>query len=263
MARNSLKNVAKLIDAAKSSLPPEKDFIQDLKRSIEIDQTKEKRKPSKYYKPSGMNCIRAMYYTRLGKKQDDDGGSYVMWGICNSGTDTHERVQKAVANMQENDMDCEWIDVGEYVKQRGLKDIEVQYQSGMETKLKHKKLHLSFLCDGLIRYKNHYYILELKTESSRKWYNREGVDESHFMQATCYSTALGIDEVLFVYINRDIFDLKPFLFLVTDEMKMDLVGYIDTCEQHVKDLKVPKKPENIARKTCEYCAYKNQCRKDE
>ena len=261
MARDSLKSIKKLIDTAKRSQTPEQAFTTDLKRSIELDANSSKRKPSKYYKPSGMNCLRAMYYVRIGKKPESDA-SYQLWGICNSGTDTHERVQKAIAQMICNGFDCVYINVPDFIKQRELKYLKVVSQEGMETKLQHKTLKMSFMLDGIIKYKGHYYILEIKTESGSKWYSREDVDPSHYNQAIAYATALGVNEVLFLYINRDIFDFKPYIFQVTDDMKQNFVGYIDECEQYVERLIPPPKPENIAKKTCEYCNYRTYCRKE-
>ena len=60
MARDRLKNVCRLIDAANVKQSPEKAFLADLKRSIELDAERDARKPSKSYKPSSMNCIRNM-----------------------------------------------------------------------------------------------------------------------------------------------------------------------------------------------------------
>ncbi len=262
MARNSLNNIKALIESAKQKQAPEQAFLTDLKRSIEMTENKTKRKPSKLYKPSSMNCIRQMYYVRTGKKVDDAGSSYVSWGICNAGTDAHERIQKAVADMKNNGIDCEYIDVAEFVKSRKLNHLKIIRQEGMETHLHHKVLNLSFLCDGIIRYNNHYYILEIKTESGSKWYSREDVDPSHYQQATAYSTAFGIDEVLFLYVNRDIFDFKAYLFKVTDDMKHGFVALIEECESYVKKLIAPPKPKDVARKTCEYCNYREYCRKE-
>lgn len=212
VARSSLKNVMRLINTAKEVLPPEQEFLTDLKRSIELDDEKNSRLPSKTYKPSGMNCIRQSYYQIMGVQPDKAQSSYVLVGICNSGSDIHERIQKAVTGMKDNNMDCEYVDVAEYVKQRNLDYLQIVKQQGMETKLYHKTLNISFLCDGIIKYKNHYYILELKTETSRKWWDRKDVDESHKQQATAYSVSLGIDDVLFVYISRDTLDMKSFMF---------------------------------------------------
>lgn len=263
MSRNSIKNVIRLIDTVKDTLPPEQDFLNDLKRSIELSANKDGRLPSKTYKPSSMNCIRASYYQIMGIQPDKSDSNYSIVGICNSGTDIHVRIQQAVAEMLSNGMDCEYIDVRKYVITRGLTDnIDVVSQNGLETKLYHKKLNMSFMCDGIIRYKNHYYILELKTENSFKFINRKGVDPSHYAQGTAYSLAFNIPEVLFVYINRDVLDMKSFMFVPTDEMKQSLIGYIEECDGYVSRQIAPPKPESVTKKACTYCDYKSRCKRD-
>ena len=262
MARNSLKSVMRLIEATKETLPPEQDFLNDLKRSIELTADKGSRLPSKTYKPSGMNCVRASYYQIMGVEPDPSSSSYTLVGICNSGTDIHVRVQTAVEQMKENGIDCEYADVAEFVKQRGLDYLDIVSKSGMETKLYHKTLNMSFMCDGIIRYKGRYYILELKTENSYKFMNRRGVDPSHYNQGTAYSVAFGLNDVLFVYISRDILDMKAFMFHVTDEMKQNLIGYIEECDSYVKRMIAPPKPSNVTKKSCSYCGYKTRCGKD-
>lgn len=261
MARN-LKNICRLIETVKDTLPPEQDFLNDLKRSIELDADKDLRLPSKTYKPSSMNCIRASYYQLRGMPLDTEPSNYTVIGICNSGTDIHARIQSAVANMVNTDMDCIYINVAEFVKQRNLNDLDIISQRGWETKLYHKKYNMSFMCDGIIRYKGHYYILELKTENSYKFVNRKDVDPSHYNQATAYALAFGIDQVIFVYINRDVLDMKAFMLNVTGEMQEGLVGYIKDCNEYVKRMVVPPKSENVPKKTCSYCGYKCQCEKD-
>ena len=78
MSRKSLKNVMRLIDTAKETLPVEQSFINDLKRSIELEADKYQRLPSKTYKPSGMNCIRASYYQIMGIQPDEGTSNYTM-----------------------------------------------------------------------------------------------------------------------------------------------------------------------------------------
>ena len=269
MSRNSLKNVIKLINEVKQDMPPEKEFLNDLKRSIEMSDEKNRRPGSQAYKPSSMNCIRQMYYIVTGTKGDEELSNYCNIGICNSGTDIHQHIQQAVLDMKKNGMDCEYVNVADYVESRGLDYLEVvkkpNFKKGdYETKLYHKELNMSFLCDGIIKYKNHYYILELKTEGSSKFWNREreGVDQAHYNQGTAYSIALQINEIIFVYISRDVLDMKSFMFVPTDDMKQALVGNILECDEYVKKLKAPPKPLNVAKKTCAYCTYKNECRKD-
>lgn len=263
MSRNSLKSVMRLIDVANNELSIEQQFLNDLKASIEKSATGDARKPSQTYKPSSMNCERQMVYQVLGVEPQEYRTTYQLEGICESGTDRHIRIQEAIENMQKVlGVDCEYIDVAEFVKQRNIPDLEIKGKSGMECKLYHKKLNMSFMCDGIIKYKSKYFIFEFKTEMSRKFYDRKDVDPSHYNQATAYSLAFGLDKVLFVYENRDTLDKKAFIREVTDEMKQELIGRIEYCDSYVKKLKAPPKPTDIAKKTCNYCLYKNQCRKD-
>lgn len=262
MARDSIKSLCRLIDVANTKVSPEQAFLADLKRSIEKSADKEARKPSQTYKPSSMNCIRNMYYQVIGAEQDPSHSAYCSVGICNSGTDIHIRIQKAVEDMKNNGIDCEYIDVADYVKSRNLDYLEIVEKSGMETKLYYKDLNMSFLSDGIIRYKNHYYILEIKTESSFKWNTRDNVDPTHYKQGTAYSIAFKLPEVLFLYVNRDVLDMKAYMFVPTDEMKQDLVGMITECDGYVSRMICPPKPENVPKKTCSYCGYKTLCGKD-
>ena len=260
MSRQSFKNIFRLLDSVDDDTTPEQSFLSDLKRSIEMTADSEDRAPSKTYKPSSMQCIRNMYYQVTGHARDPQRSNFALVGICNSGTDTHERVQKYVANMKTYGIDCEYVDVAEYVKQRNLDYIDVVSQQGMETKLYHKPLNISFLCDGIIRYKGKYYILELKTETSFKWQSRNGVDPKHYAQGTAYSLIFHIDNVIFVYINRDILDMKAYMFTPTDEMKTELVDKISECDNYVQSEKVPPKPADVPKSACEYCAYRSSCR---
>lgn len=262
MARQSFKNICRLLDSAKEDVAPEQSFLSDLKRSIEMSNDRETREPSQTYKPSSMTCIRNMYYQVTGHARDPQVSSYTLVGICNSGTDIHERVQKYVADMINNGIDCEYVNVADYIKEQNLDYLEVVEQQGMETKLYNKTLNMSFLCDGIIKYKGKYYILELKTESAYKWQARKGVDPKHFAQGTSYSLVFKIDGVIFVYINRDIFDMKAYMFKPTDEMRGELVNKILECDNYVAEGKVPPIPTEVPRSSCEYCSYRLSCRQE-
>ena len=57
--------------------------------------------------------------------------------------------------------------------------------------------------------------------------------------------------------------MKAFMFHVTEEMKQTLVGKIETCDDYVKKLTCPPKPEDAGAKLCQYCNYRNSCRRCE
>lgn len=263
MARNSLKNVARLIDVANNEVSIEDQFLQDLTTSIEKAVGQNSTKPSQTYKPSGMNCERAMVYQVLGVDPDKGNTSYQLEGICESGTDRHIRIQQAIENMNKVlDVDCEYINVADFVKQRNLDYLEIKGQSGMETKLYHKNFNMSFMTDGIIRYKGKYFIFEFKTETADKFYQRKGVDPKHYNQATAYSLAFRLDKVLFIYENRNTLDKKAYIREVTGEMKDELIQKLQYCNRFVEKNKIPPKPLHIDKKQCTYCSYRNQCGKD-
>lgn len=260
MRSKALINVLNLVDAVNEELPIEQQFLNDLKASIEKQDEKQARKPSKSYKPSSMHCIRNMYFQVTGAESRSERASSELVGICESGTDRHERIQQAVTDMKATGIDCEYVNVGEYVKSHGLNYLNVVKQSGYETKLFYPDLNMSFLCDGIIRYKGKYYILEIKTETSNKFWNQEGVMPEHYLQGTAYSVALGINHVLFLYECRDNCAKKAFMLEVTDDMKNDLVGKITECDGYVKRMIPPPKPQDATKKMCAYCGYSELCK---
>lgn len=169
--------------------------------------------------------------------------------------------------MKANGMDCEYINVADYVKSRELPDVEIvqepDFEKGhYETKLYNKKYNMSFLCDGIIRYKDHYYILELKTEASFKWQARSDVDPKHHKQGIAYSLNLGLDEVIFVYINRDVLDMKAYMFNVDNKMRQGLIDLINECQGYVDRQIPPPKPSDLGKYACKYCGYASICSTD-
>ena len=260
MANKSMKNVLKLIERANTNVPVERQFLDDLRRSIELEDKKNARKPSQAYKPSSMNCIRNMYYQVMGVDGVTDS-NYTMIGICEAGTDRHERIQNAISVMKTNGFDCEYVDVAEFIKTREL-PLDIVGKQGNETKLYDPKRNISFLCDGIIRYKGKFYIVEFKTESSFKWQGRKDVDPKHYNQARTYSLEFNINDVIFIYINRDICDMKAYMYNVTDSERRGIEQLIKRCDEYVKNKELPPISDEDGKK-CYYCAYKNMCKADE
>lgn len=261
MARSkALLNVLNLVSDSQEELPVEKQFLADLQYSIEVQDSKGSRKPSKSYKPSSMHCIRNMWFQIMGADVKHERSDASLVGICESGTDRHDRIQKAVMAMSDTGIDCQYVNVGKYVKNNKLDYLEVVSQNGNETKLYNKELNISFLCDGIIKYKGIHYILEIKTETSNKFWDRQGVNPDHYLQGTAYSQSLKINKVLFLYECRDNCSKKAFMLNVTDEMRDSLVAKIKECDGYVKRKICPPKPEDISKNACAYCNYLDTCR---
>lgn len=261
----ALLNVLNLVDASREELPIEQQFLSDLKASIEKQDEKGLRKPSQSYKPSSLHCIRNMYFQITGAEASGDRATSELVGICESGTDRHERIQNAVALMKDTGIDCEYLDVGDYVNAQHeagkLLDIKVISKQGNETKLFNTALNMSFLCDGVIKYKGKIYIFEFKTEVSTKFWDRQEINPDHILQGTAYSLNLDIPKVLFLYECRDNCSKKAYMLEVTDKMKQDLVGKITECDGYVSRFICPPKPEDVSKKACSYCGYSELCRR--
>lgn len=237
-------------------------------------------KPSIYYKPSSLICLRQMYFTRQGITPEDEKKTAAGIGICESGTDRHDRIQRVLSKMKDLGMEFEYIDVETYVKEHNLTDIEIKEKKGMETKCFNKRYNISFLTDGIIKYipTNKYFIFEYKTEVSMKFRNRDGEELTHRTQAACYSLSFGIDDTLFVYENRDICEKKVFHYHSDySEQKEKVIDKIKKCEEYLTNGVVPPKLTNKdidpnfvggkdrvsgpSAKICQYCKYKRECSK--
>lgn len=263
MARLNFANLNKLVKSStEEGVADSQRFLLELQSSIEkTEEIRKQKSNSVAYKPSSMNCVRMMYYYMTNTKKDEQSMGCELIGICESGTDRHERIQQAVIDMKNNGYDCEYINVADYIKENNIEDLEVISQNGYETKLWHKKLNLRFMCDGVIKYRGKYYILEIKTEASFKWQARTGVDEGHYTQACTYSHTIQIPEVMFLYENRDNCSKKCFIYKPTKEQIEELVlNKIKDCDTHINENRVPSIPASVTAKTCRYCDYKAVCK---
>ena len=218
-------------------------------------------KPSTRYKPSSMHCMRNMYFQAMYTDLDSsDQKTPELIGICESGEDRHKRIQTVIMNMRKYGIDCDYVDVKQFVAERNL-PVKVVSDNGFETKIIDEERNISFMCDGIIKYKGEYYIVEIKTEASRKWAARENVAPYHHYQAWTYSLEFGLDNILFIYENRDVCSKKPYMYHVTQENRDFIENRVRTCSEYVSAGKVPPKentPEEV--KACVYCEYRTTCK---
>ena len=266
MGKLNLNRICKLVNVSTSNSKSVADlFATDLEYSIvKYNSMTTPNTVSKSYKPSSLHCIRNMYYQVTGKEVEQNSSITADFiGICESGTGRHNDIQESIIHMKDVGIDCEYINVADYVKEHNLPNLEIIEQCGHETKLFNSKYNIRFLCDGIIKYKGEYYIFEYKTEASFKWNSRDNVDDGHKLQATAYSLSFGLNNVIFLYENRDVCTKKCYLFEVTDDMRNDLIEKLTICDKYVAKNLVPPKPLDLPVKYCKYCGYADMCRKDD
>lgn len=254
----ALSNIARMV-RRKTQINPADKFLNELIRTIQANQRTGI--PSKSYKPSSMGgCKRSIYYELTGAPTDGVPEDYSFTGICESGTARHEILQTYVMQMKDAGFDWEWVDPERYVEEKKIPHMEVIERKGNEVKFYNNLYNMRFLCDGIVKLDDRYFILEFKTESCHKFDKHEDAWKAHKMQATCYSLCFDIDDVIFVYENRDVCTKKSFLVTVTDEMKDEVEEKIAEIDMSVDENRVPDKEDSASE--CQYCEYKRQCRQD-
>lgn len=254
---SSMKTLMSLIGAKVDTLSVEESFLMDLKATVsKLNPT---RPSSPYYKPSSLNCMRLMYFDKIQAPKDNSVCDYSDARIPETGTASHESIQYYVSEMKNCGYDCEWVDIESYIKENNLSYLEVKSKKKFETKLFDTRYGISFLCDGVIKYKGKYYILEIKTETDFKGSNRDSADENHRRQSVCYSLCLGIKDIIWLYEERNYCTPKTFHTTVSNEEISELLLVFETVENAVKEMIPPRKPES--KKFCQYCAYTGECKK--
>ena len=233
------------------------DFLFWLETTIQNEAKSTKKVKSKFYKPSSLNCLRMMYFYRTLTEIEDSKRNASSVGVLHSGEDRHLRIQKAITKIKQNGFDCDWVDVETYIKQQNIENLEVISKKEFETTVYNKDLDMVFLCDGIVRIKERYYLIEIKTENSTSFFSRKAVAEEHKHQAACYSISFRINNVIFIYENRDLCSKKVFLFTVTQSLKDEVIGMIERCNEAVKNNCIPPR---IECKSCNYCDYKKSCK---
>ena len=252
------QTLIQLIQQSVKMLPDDQAFLADLKATVA--KLNPPRPRSQHYKPSSLHCLRQMYFDKIQAPMDSSYTEYSSVRISETGTNSHERIQYYVTQMKSCGHPCDFVDVSAYIEKKKLDYLQVIGKKQYETKLFDTRYGISFLCDGIIYYNDKYYILEIKTETDDKGIYRESADPYHEKQSVCYSLSLGINDVMWIYEERNFCVPKTFITHITDEQKAQLLIMFDTVEQAVKDLKAP--PRTDSKKTCNYCVYKTVCKQN-
>lgn len=265
MATAARKNIFKLIDQAVREQPLHKAFLTDVCSAIETRDMKSRGKPSPTYKPSSFVCMRQMYFVLTQAEMDSIRPEYGGIGMADTGTRRHEAIQEVLLDMEKLGYDWRYFDVEEYLKikwkQGKCRDIEVKGKRGAETRLYNKTLNISFMCDGIIQRisTGKFYLFEFKNQVSFKANNKTDVDFDHKPQADLYCFNLDLNDVFFLYENRDVCSLDCFLYTVQEESKQACLDKIFECNGYVERLICPPKHSDF--KPCKWCNYKTECKK--
>lgn len=232
------------------------DYYKDhLKGQIEED---EKRPSHKTFAPSSFRCDRISWFRLKGVEPDknpiaDTGLDFT----AKIGTACHINIQKNLIKWMKDD----WISVSEYLKEKNPPFNYNVDSDGIETQITIEKPPVRFACDGLLRWKNKYYLLEIKTSEYSSFQGLSAPKPQHIDQIKFYCTLLDLDNVLFLYQDRMYGDVKVFEQHVTELDKQNVKDKIENVMKYVDyNLCPPKLPEGDKWCTSSMCKYYNKCK---
>lgn len=254
-----IKQATKEVDLAE-------EFINDLNYAIPKYDSLTHKEPSRYFKPSSIRCIRCGVFQVLGATPTDGETTANLIGITQGGSAIHENIQRGLVEFPKKGLMSNWtyVNVADYINMN-VKGIDVvepcDFSRGIyETKIFSEQYQIRCLLDGILKYKNKYVILEIKSINSSKFYKLKDVLEKHKAQAISYSILTGIDSILFLYVDRDLYNKKAFLYTPPKEEKKDWLDKINYGLECVRNKRVPKKPVIEDKDFCTYCIYKKLCK---
>lgn len=216
-------------------------------------------------KPSKMGCDRQMYYILT--KATPNAVSTVdpkLVLIQKTGTFIHSMLQEAMAKAAPQGIVFrDPKEVAQLAAEKGIntKIVPATHSTDnpYEVHCYNEDYDLSFMWDGAVYFKDLNTIIEIKSEDHFKWMKRTRPDDGHIEQATCYSLGLGINTVIFLYVNRNYMSIKAYKVTITDDMRQEVKDHITSVKGKVAAKELPAK---VTCKSCKYCDYTKACKAD-
>ena len=218
-------------------------------------QKKSTRMKSRTFAPSCLRCDRKSWFRLRGTEPDFlENPDMTLNYTAEVGTARHAAIQQNLKKLLGQD----WIDVSDY-----LSEIKVPYnyeyqKSGYETLINISNPPIKFACDGIIRFNNKLFLLEIKTSDYASWNSLNEPKQVHMDQVKCYSTLLQLPNVLILYEDRQYGGLKCYqinVSAVESQRIMDKFSYIQDM------VKANLAPERLNKNDymCKNCEYRKKC----
>lgn len=226
---------------------------------------------SRYISPSGLHCQRAVAFKLTGTEMLPEERSFESDGYASSGSARHAIIQKFLIDNPE----VEWVDVGKYVEENDL-PFDWDYDWGVrklaerlnispdevceiigsyERVLTHKNGLTKFKLDGIIKYRGLYYIVEIKTSSSKKC--EKAPLEKHQLQGKAYSLFLKIPRICWIYESREDFKHSiAFQEILNSDIEF-IRGYLN---EIVKNKEKPWLLKGLPKNECKFCRFSKVCK---
>lgn len=247
----NFKHLAKF-NSANSS-----DFIDFYEKYVDSQIADKMSRPaSQTFAPSSFRCSRKCWFRLRGVQPDTvKSVDRVLNFSADIGTACHRIIQ---SNLRDS-LGEDWISVRDYLSEHPIPYSYTLEEDELETKVCIDDPPFRFACDGIIRWKGEYYLLEIKTSEYSSFEELTDPKPMHVDQIRCYATLLGIDNVLVLYQDRQYGNLKCYEMKVTDVdrfMVLDKVQHI----QYMVDSNLAPERLPSGDYWCGHCEYREKCK---
>jgi len=254
--------LAGLINKQTKQQDIENSLVEAIFDSIRVNNPPSQR-TKQNIKPSKTMCLRQMYYILTGAPANavtTTDPKLIM--IQKVGTFIHSLIQEAMfQGSNQGIIFKEPRAVVALAAERGIPTRVAETTHSTDNPYEchciNDEWNLSFMFDGAILFKNRSILIEIKSEDHFKWMKRIAPDDQHIEQATYYSIGLDMDEVIFLYVDRNYMTIKAYRITITEEMKERAKEKMRTAKKHVDSKTLP---EAVKCTACKYCDYTKACK---
>jgi CRISPR/Cas system-associated exonuclease Cas4 (RecB family) len=266
----SLANLVKRIKAEirEQEKPISEKFIASLDEYLLKSRNDRVRKnncfirPSLYYK-----CIRQVWYKILGFPCSENTNARSIRTL-EIGTALHEWVQREI--FMQKDFPFSLVPPHElpawgregiefFNEQQNREENRPDMEIGFIDKRWTEKYYIYSIVDGIFNFENMDMVFEFKTINPNDFDYLYEPLEDHKKQAALYALSLGIDNIMFLYLNKGNSQWKAFHFEVNQEQKEWALKRVQLIDRHLINKVLPEKEEN---NYCNFCAYRKLCREN-
>lgn len=224
-------------------------------QSIQDIRAESARAKSRTFAPSGMRCLRKQWFRLRGVETDTlENPDLALDFRAKVGTDRHVAIQKRLQKALGKD----WISVKDYLEDNPIPFSYEITESGMESLIKIESPPIKFAVDGIIRIDGRIFLLEIKTCDYSSFEMLTQQKPVHEDQVTLYASILGINDVLFLYEDRQNGGMKSYQYTVKESAMSDTMaklGYVmNMAEMNLAPDRLPSSDY-----MCSNCEYSKKC----
>lgn len=211
---------------------------------------------SRTFAPSCMRCDRKSWFRLRGSEPDVLINPDISLNFrAEVGSARHLAIQTALKDA----LGADWLDVGEYLKSIAFPYEYELTQNGLESLIYIKKPPIKFACDGILRFSDKLFLLEIKTAEYSSWEALMEPKEVHLDQIKCYAALLNIQDVLVLYEDRQNGGLKCYQLHITDADFKSVFNKFDYVQKMVASNLAPSRLPS-GDYMCSNCEFKQKCK---